>query len=149
MNTSDRRLPTAEPAAGPARGSWRVVVLLMLVVGLGHFNRIAISVAGAERIIRENGIDAARMGWVYSAFLALYTLAMLPAGWFIDRVGARATLIVFCFGSAIFGIVTPIPWPTGFASPAFTDAAASFAGAARDLPSGSFMFGGFALTAFV
>jgi len=106
MNSSDIPLPIADPAARPARGWWRVVVLLMLVVGLGHFNRIAISVAGAERIIRENGIDAARMGWVYSAFLALYTLAMLPAGWFIDRVGARATLIVFCFGSAIFVAAT-------------------------------------------
>jgi ACS family glucarate transporter-like MFS transporter len=102
MNSCDSPLPNADPAARPSRGWWRVVVLLMLVVGLGHFNRIAISVAGAERIIPESGINAARMGWVYSAFLALYTLAMLPAGWFIDRVGARATLIVFCFGSAIF-----------------------------------------------
>ena len=102
MTANGTRLPIAEPAARPLGGWWRVVVLLMLVVGLGHFNRIAISVAGAERIIRENGVDAARMGWVYSAFLFFYTLAMVPAGWFIDRVGARATLVVFCFGSALF-----------------------------------------------
>ncbi len=42
------------------------------------------------------------MGQVYSAFLLLYTLAMVPAGWLIDRFGARVTLIVFCFGSAVF-----------------------------------------------
>ena len=88
--------------APPIRSWWRVVVLLMLVVGLGHFNRIAISVAGAERIIPENGIDGLRMGQVYSAFLLFYTLAMVPAGWLIDRWGARVTLIVFCFGSALF-----------------------------------------------
>ena len=74
----------------------------MLVVATGHFNRVAISVAGAEHIIREAAISETRMGWVYSAFLFFYTLAMVPAGWLIDRVGARATLIIFCFGSAIF-----------------------------------------------
>ena len=65
----------------------------MLVVALGHFNRIAISVAGAERIIRQNGIDAKR-GWDRSIprFCCFYTLAMVPAGWLIDRFGARATL---------------------------------------------------------
>jgi ACS family glucarate transporter-like MFS transporter len=103
MTTSvDGALRNDPPASSLVRGSWRVVVLLMLVVAMGHFNRIAISVAGAERIIRENGIDVTRMGQVYSAFLLFYTVAMLPAGWLIDRFGARVTLIVFCFGSAIF-----------------------------------------------
>jgi ACS family D-galactonate transporter-like MFS transporter len=86
----------------PTRPWWPIVGLLMLVVATGHFNRVAISVAGAEHIIREAAISETRMGWVYSAFLFFYTLAMVPAGWLIDRVGARATLIIFCFGSAIF-----------------------------------------------
>jgi MFS transporter, ACS family, D-galactonate transporter len=94
-------VPREQPATAD-RGWWRVVMLLMLVVALGHFNRIAISVAGTERIIPENGIDATRMGTVYTAFLFFYMLAMVPTGWLIDRFGARATLIVFCFGSAIF-----------------------------------------------
>ena len=99
-------LPAQLPATMAPRGAWRVVVLLMLVVGLGHFNRIAISVAGAERIIRENGIDATRMGQIYSAFLLFYSLAMVPAGWLIDRCGARGTLIGFCLGSAFFVAAT-------------------------------------------
>jgi MFS transporter, ACS family, D-galactonate transporter len=98
----DSALRNDPPASSLVRGSWRLVVLLMLVVAMGHFNRIAISVAGAERIIRENDIDEIRMGQVYSAFLLFYTLAMVPTGWLIDRFGARATLIVFCFGSAVF-----------------------------------------------
>ena len=61
----------------------RLVSLLMLVVAVGHFNRVGMSVAGA-RIIKENGIDETSMGMVYSAFLLFYTLAMLPGGWFID-----------------------------------------------------------------
>jgi ACS family D-galactonate transporter-like MFS transporter len=86
----------------PTRPWWPIVGLLMLVVATGQFNRVAISVAGAEHIIREAAFSETRMGWVYSAFLFFYTLAMVPAGWLIDRVGARATLIIFCFGSAIF-----------------------------------------------
>jgi MFS family permease len=93
-------------AATRPHGAWRVVGLLTVVVALGQFNRIAISVAGAERIIGENGIDATRMGQIYSAFLLFYTLAMVPAGWLIDRFGARATLITLCLGSALFVAAT-------------------------------------------
>ena len=42
------------------------------------------------------------MGLVYSAFLLLYTLAMLPGGWFIDRFGPRVALMVAGFGSTVF-----------------------------------------------
>lgn len=103
--------PSDRSAASPVRrGSWRVVLLLMLVVGLGHFNRISISVAGAERIIPESAGDRAqmevRMGQVYSAFLLLYTLAMTPTGWLIDRFGARAALMVLTFGSVFFVAAT-------------------------------------------
>lgn len=81
-------------------GYLRVVALLMLVVGFGHFNRISMSVAGAERLIPEHGISPPRMGLVYSGFLLCYTLAMLPGGYFIDRYGPRAALAVLCGGSA-------------------------------------------------
>jgi MFS family permease len=72
----------------------------MLVVACGHFNRISISVAGSERIIPDEGLSTQQMGLVYSAFLACYTLAMLPGGWLIDRFGARAALMLWGFGSA-------------------------------------------------
>lgn len=85
-----------------SRGHWQIVTLLMLVAAVGHFNRVGMSVAGAERIIPQYEIQPAKMGLVYSAFLLCYTLAMLPGGWFIDRFGARAALAVFGFGSAIF-----------------------------------------------
>jgi len=83
-----------------------MVVLLMLVVAMGHFNRIGITVAGAERIIPDNGVSPESMGLVYSAFLLIYTLAMLPGGWFIDRFGARTALVLLGFSSTIFVAVT-------------------------------------------
>ena len=98
---SDRRV---EPrVAAPWGGT---VLLLMLVVAMGHFNRIGISVAGAERIIPQYNIAPERMGMVYSAFLVIYTLAMLPGGWFIDRFGARAALVLLGFSSTLFVALT-------------------------------------------
>jgi MFS family permease len=81
--------------------TFRVVALLMLVVAFGHFNRISISVAGAERLIPIYGISETRMGLVYSGFLLVYTLCMVPGGWFIDRYGPRLALELLCAGSTV------------------------------------------------
>jgi len=94
----------------------RIVLLLMLVVGLGHFNRVGMAVAGAERIIPQYNIPTAQMGLVYTAFLITYTLAMVPGGWFIDRFGPRAALMVFCFGSAIFVALTGVVGLSAFSA---------------------------------
>ena len=77
----------------------------MVVVACGHFNRVGISVAGTERII-PSGVDPVRMGLIYTAFLAFYTLAMLPGGWFIDRFGPRVALVFLGFASALFVALT-------------------------------------------
>lgn len=81
--------------------SWRIVPLLMLVIALAHFNRLSISVAGAEQIIRPGFISETEMGMVYSAFLFLYTIFMIPGGWFADRFGPRAAWMVLLFGSTV------------------------------------------------
>jgi MFS transporter, ACS family, D-galactonate transporter len=103
-------VPSADserPVVPRATGRWGgTVLLLMLVVATGHFNRISISVAGTERIIPDYGVAPDKMGMVYSAFLLFYTLAMLPGGWFIDRFGARAALVVLGFSSTVFVALT-------------------------------------------
>jgi MFS transporter, ACS family, D-galactonate transporter len=95
-------------SSAAAGGLLRTVPLLMMVVACGHFNRIGISVAGSERIIPEQGVTAERMGLVYSAFLACYTLAMLPGGWFIDRFGAWLALVLWGFGSVVLVALTGV-----------------------------------------
>ncbi|HXT60006.1 MAG TPA: MFS transporter [Pirellulales bacterium] len=92
--------------AAPGHPYGRLVPLLMLVVALGHFNRVGMSVAGAERIISQYGLQPTQMGKVYSAFLLCYTLAMLPGGWLLDRFGPRRMLMTFGFGSALFVALT-------------------------------------------
>ena len=68
---------------------WRILLLLMGFAFLGHFNRISISVAGTERIMKEYELTTVQMGSVYSAYLVIYTLFMIPGGWLIDRNGAK------------------------------------------------------------
>lgn len=87
---------------------WRVIVLLMGYAAIGHFNRVGISVAGDEMFIPKLGIPETRMGWVYTAFLIVYTIGMLPAGWLIDRIGAARTLTWFGLTMGAFVAMTGV-----------------------------------------
>ena len=85
----------------PTKVRWRIVGLLLGYAALVHFNRISIAVAGTERLIPEFHISPVKMGALMSAYLWTYTLMMTPGGWFIDRFGSRASLLVVGFGSAL------------------------------------------------
>ncbi|MFO0820223.1 MAG: MFS transporter [Pirellulales bacterium] len=80
---------------------WRILALLMAFTGLTHFNRISMSVAGTEHLMDEFGIEETTMGWVYSAYLIVYTCLMTPGGWLIDRIGPKRTLLLLAAGSAL------------------------------------------------
>jgi MFS family permease len=77
---------------------WLIVVMLLVLAVLAHFNRVSISVVGNERLIKEGLVSEQRMGQVYTAFLLVYTVCMLPAGWFIDRVGPTNALTCMAAG---------------------------------------------------
>lgn len=83
-----------------------IVVLLMAFAFLGHFNRVSISVAGTERLIAQYRLSETQMGSVYSAYLLVYTLCMIPGGWLIDRLGAKAALGALAAGSAVLVALT-------------------------------------------
>jgi len=95
---------------------WSIILLLMVFAGLAHFNRIAISVTGAEVFIGE-GISEIRMGWVYTVFLIVYTIGMIPGGWLIDRIGSVRALTIlgltmgtFAGLTGVLGWVAHTPW---------------------------------------
>ena len=96
------------PAVTVPKPVWRVVPLLMAIVFLGHFNRIAITVVGSERLIPEYGISPTTMGLVYSAFLFMYIIGMVPAGIMADRVGPWFVLVVAMFGLAAGSLATGV-----------------------------------------
>lgn len=103
-----------------------VVGLLVGYAAISHFNRVSISVAGDEVFIQpeakasEPAADSTgkpkqafshvftskRMGWVYFAFLVIYTSSMLPGGWLIDRIGADRALTILGLGMGSFVVLT-------------------------------------------
>jgi MFS transporter, ACS family, D-galactonate transporter len=85
---------------------WRLVGLLVAICFMAHFNRASMAVAGGMRIMEQYEISPTAMGTVYSAFLASYTLFMIPGGWLIDRRGPRVALQIVCLGSAVFVLLT-------------------------------------------
>ena len=85
---------------------WRIIALLMGYAAIGHFNRVGISVVGDEVFIPTLGITETRMGWVYTAFLIVYTIGMLPGGWLIDRIGSARALTLFGVGMGVFVVLT-------------------------------------------
>ena len=90
------------------RSYWRVIPLLGGLTFMGHFNRVAISVAGNERIMEQYHIAPTQMGVVYSAFLLTYTIFMTPAGAFADRFGPWLALAIMMFGLAAGAVGTGI-----------------------------------------
>ncbi len=92
----------------PTRIRWLIVLLLMGFTVQGHFNRISISVAGSERFIGPQGLTEEQMGFVYSAFLFVYTIGMLPGGWIIDRLGPRLALATMGLGLGLCVALTGV-----------------------------------------
>ena len=87
---------------------WRILALLMGLCLISHVNRASMSVAGTDRIMDRFSISPTQMGVVYSTFLLVYSLCMIPGGVFIDRFGPRKALMVVGFGSALFGTLTGV-----------------------------------------
>src|SRR5437588_10591871 len=86
----------------PATRRWMILAFLMALCFINHFNRASMTSAGDERIMRQFDISPERMGVIYSAFLIVYTLFMIPVGWLIDRRGPRFALSCMGLCSGVF-----------------------------------------------
>ncbi len=92
----------------PTNVRWMIVAMLMGFTFLGHFNRVSISVPGSEKFIGEGKLTEEQMGLVYSTFLMVYTLGMLPGGWLIDRLGPQRALAGMGIGMGSCVILTGV-----------------------------------------
>jgi ACS family D-galactonate transporter-like MFS transporter len=99
-----RETPSVSSLSTPGR--WLVVLMLVFFAAIAQYNRLCMSVAGSEVFIPKVGISETDMGMVYSAFLIVYTICMMPGGWLIDRVGAGTALLFLGLSMGIFVILT-------------------------------------------
>lgn len=90
----------------PTRVRWLVVALLAGLAFLAHFNRVGISVAANAHLIGPDRLTPEQMGWVYSAFLIVYALLMLPGGYVLDRVGPRRAMAAMAVGLGFWAALT-------------------------------------------
>src|SRR3954453_2330727 len=99
-------MASPSPFLRPNSLRWLIVALLMGIAFLGHFNRVCMSVAGKAEFIGEGKLSETEMGLVYSAFLFVYRLGMLPGGWLIDRLGPRVALAGMGLGLGFCSVLT-------------------------------------------
>jgi ACS family D-galactonate transporter-like MFS transporter len=92
----------------PTKVRWLIVFLLVGFVFLAHFNRVSISVAATANFIGPDKLSEEQIGLVYSAFLIIYTLGMLPGGWLIDRVGSRWAMTGMGLGLGFLAALTGV-----------------------------------------
>ena len=97
---------TQPHTAGADSRRWMILAFLMALCFISHFNRASMTSAGDERIMEQFGISTQEMGVIYSAFLVVYTIFMIPGGWLIDRKGPRLALMCMGLGSAVFCALT-------------------------------------------
>jgi MFS family permease len=96
---------TQSSTPSPIR-QWLILALLVALCFTSHFNRASITSAMDERILKQYQFSTTQAGAIYSSFLLLYTLFMIPSGWFIDRRGPRLAMLCMGLGSAVFCIAT-------------------------------------------
>lgn len=69
--------------------------------------------AMAPRISEEFGLDAARMSWVFFAFILAYALFEIPTASWADRRGAKNVLTRIVSGWSVFTFLTAASWNYG------------------------------------
>jgi MFS family permease len=108
-------MSSPSPGSRPTKVRWLVVVLLMGLAFLAHFNRLGIAVAANAHFIGEGKLSEPQMGLVFSAFLLVYTIGMLPGGYLIDRVGPRWAMTAMGLGFGFWSALTGVLGWTGLA----------------------------------
>ena len=89
--------------AGDTR-RWWIGLLLGSGVLVNYFDRINLSVAGPQ-LQQAFGLDAAQLGWLFSAFFWSYALMQIPTGLILDRFGVTP---IGRIGGALWSFATGI-----------------------------------------
>ncbi|MCP3706305.1 MFS transporter [Paraburkholderia sp. CNPSo 3274] len=82
------RTATQSDVARRTRVRYLILSLIFIITTLNYADRATLSVTGSA-MRTEFGLDAIHMGYIFSAFSWAYVLAQVPAGWVLDRFGAR------------------------------------------------------------
>jgi D-galactonate transporter len=96
-----------------------ILSLIFIITTLNYADRATLSVTGSA-MRAEFGLDAIRMGSIFSAFSWAYVLSQLPAGWILDRFGARRVYATSIFLWSLFTLLQSAIGVMGSAAAAVT-----------------------------
>jgi ACS family glucarate transporter-like MFS transporter len=89
---------------------WIILGILFMVTAVNYADRATIAIAGPV-ISKDLGLNAAQMGWIFSAFGWAYVVAQLPGGWLLDRYGSK---MVYAGSLALWSLFTMAQGLVGF-----------------------------------
>ena len=95
---------SAAPPADTTRKTrirWTIVVMLFVVTAINYADRAVLAIAGPV-LSKDLGINAAQMGFIFSAFGWSYVIGQLPGGWLLDRFGSKWIYAASIFTWSVF-----------------------------------------------
>jgi len=84
---------------------WVMIGLCFALLAISYIDRVNLAIA-TPHIRKELGFNNGEMGLLLGAFFWSYALMQLPAGWLVDRFGARVGLPVAAGLWSVFTIIT-------------------------------------------
>jgi ACS family D-galactonate transporter-like MFS transporter len=84
---------------------WTMILLCFFALAVSYIDRVNLAIA-APYIKRDLAISDTSMGLMLGAFFWTYALLQIPAGWLLDRIGARAGLALAVGWWSFFTILT-------------------------------------------
>ncbi len=87
-----------------------VVLLLFVLTAINYADRATLAIAGPV-VSKDLGLDAAQMGFIFSAFGWAYVVGQLPGGWLLDRFGSKS---VYAFSIFLWSVFTLCQGLVGF-----------------------------------
>jgi MFS family permease len=89
-----------------------IYIFLFFLAAINYLDRAALSVSGPS-ISQELGIDPVHLGYLFSSFLWLYVICLVPMGVLVDRFGSRAVnaggIAVWSAATVATGLAASVP----------------------------------------
>lgn len=98
------RVATPADAVERTKVRYIILALVFVITTLNYADRATLSVTGSA-MRGEFGFDAVKMGYIFSAFSWSYVLCQVPAGWLLDRFGARRVYAASIFFRSLFTLL--------------------------------------------
>lgn len=91
----------------PTKKRWFILFLVCLITFINYLDRANLAVA-APYLSKDLGLNATKMGLIFSAMGWSYTLMQIPCGWFLDRFGPRLVYGVALVGWSVMTMAISI-----------------------------------------